>query len=142
MHVTLLTGIAVLTVAACGPNAMPPPSPNEFLDVVSALVLRGATITNQVAGDAGCTQPPLHDNAVRLDVAMPGAPPAGVYLFRWRRAGDFDAEADAYAACVAEAEARDPDATVTSEERLPWRGYGAGWSPALRDAVEEALTSP
>jgi hypothetical protein len=73
---------------------------------------------------------------------MPGTAPVPVYLFRWRRAPDFDAEADAFAACLADAEGRNPDATVSSSEHSPWRAYGLGWSDELRDTVDVAITSP
>ena len=142
MRVAWFLVVAVLTVVACGPDAMPRPSPNEFPEVVSGLVRRGATITTQVAGDAGCPQETLNDNAVRLDVAMPGSPATAVYLFRWRRAPDFEAEASAYAACLTDVRARNAGVELSSFERSPWRAYGVGWSSTLRSAVDEAITSP
>jgi hypothetical protein len=139
---TLLLAAALLAGAAAGCDrnvTLPAPTAGELGDVVAALVLRGATITDQVAGDAGCSDPTLFGNAVRLDVRMPGAATsAPVYVLRWKRAADYDAAEAAFAACVAQSP-RPPDA-VTTVAVSPWRAYGPDWPDALRDAVSAALT--
>lgn len=133
MRKAVLAACLMLLAAACGPGAMPPPSAPEYAEVVAALVLRGARVTTQVGGDAGCDEPALSDNAVRLDVVMGGAPAVPVYLFQWRRGPDFEAEADEFARCAA--------ATSASSvvEHVPWRAHGRGWSTSLEQAVRAAL---
>ncbi len=134
-HRALLIFAVLLSVLGCGGTGLPPASAGEMGDVVSALVRRGATITDQVAGDAGCSESSLHSNAVRLDVRLPGeTASSSVYLFRWKTGSDFDNAADAFARCVAE---RNDQPQTASHS--PWRAYGSGWSDALSTAVNEAL---
>ena len=132
--------VAAVVVAACyGGGSRPTPLPGELADVVSGLVLRGATITRHVSGDAGCEDPRLYGNAVRLDVSMtPAAEPSSVYVLGWRRQTDFDNDAAAFAECVAGAQAT-YGAEATVIESPPWRAYGLGWSDDLREAVEESI---
>ena len=132
--------VAALVIAACyGGGSRPTPLPGELADVISGLVLRGATITRHVSGDAGCEDPRLYGNAVRLDVSItPAAEPSTVYVLGWRRQSDFDNDAAAFADCVASAEATH-GAEATVIESPPWRAYGVGWSGDLREAVEESI---
>jgi hypothetical protein len=111
----------------------------EVGDVLAAMALRGLTVEEQVAGDAGCEAPELHRNAVRLRVS-PADDEAGytVYLFGWRRLSFFDDAAPAFGACMEEHSRRTGE-PVESVEAMPWRAYGPGWTDAVRAAVEGAL---
>jgi hypothetical protein len=131
-----------LLLSGCGAFKAPAqPTAGDLTDIVSALVLRNMTITDQVAGDPGCGAQisSLHSNAVRYDVR-----PAGdsnsypVYVFSWKSQATFDADKFAFDSCVQEAEqfAIPPVQTV---EYLPWRAFGPGWPSGLRDAVDAAL---
>ena len=132
--------LVVLALVGCSGVTTPTPPPGGFQDIVASLVLRGATITDQVAGDAGCTDPTLYGNALRLDVQMPGdAGSRPVHLLGWRRPGDYDAAGPAFAACLATYDAADPASEVTTVEAPPWRAFGRDWSAELRSAVEQAL---
>lgn len=136
--VALLLAVA-LPLAGCGSLGAPTPTPGGLGDVIAALVLRGVTVHQHVAGDAGCPASALHDNAVRLTVSMAAeATRSDVHVFRWRRQADFDAEADAFAACIAAQQQAGSDVLSTVEES-PFRAYGFGWSDELRTAVAEAL---
>jgi hypothetical protein len=102
--------------------------------------LRGAAITDQVAGDTGCSDPSLVGNAVRLDVRMPGESASSpVYIFRWRRESDFDAAASSFATCIADFTQRTAAPRVDQDDADLWRAYGPNWSPSLRDAVAAAI---
>lgn len=134
MKSVLVLTFALIVFGGCGPAAAPTPSPGGFADVISALVLRGATIRQHVSGDAGCPQSELHSNALRLEVSLGGAQTETVYLFRWRRESDYQAAAGEFAACVAQQEG---DAVAL--EHSPWRAYGAGWTEDLRTILAQAL---
>jgi hypothetical protein len=132
--------LAVLAVVGCAGVTTPTPSPGGFQDIVASLVVRGATITDQVAGDAGCADPTLYGNALRLDVRMPGESDSRpVHLLGWRRQTDYEAAAPAFAACLETYEAAGPESEVTTVETPPWRAFGRDWSAALRSAIERAL---
>jgi len=133
----LLLSIAIAT--ACG--AAPSPSIGDITAVMGALALRGATIHQQVSGDAGCTDSTLHPNALRLDLTLAqDGSNYEVYLFRWRRPADFDASAGPFAACLDEyTGAVVGEADVDSIEVRPWRAFGPAWTEELRRTLEQAL---
>jgi hypothetical protein len=131
---------AALLAVGCGSPAAPPPSPGGFGDVIGELVLRGVTVQQHVSGDDGCPTVELHDNAARLSVSYGSTSRVfDVYVFRWRRASDFENEADAFAACAQEHGAQHPQAQLSTIEASPWRAYGTDWPPELRRAVDQAL---
>jgi len=111
--------------------------------VLGALALRGATIHQQVSGDAGCTDSTLHPNALRIDLTLTqDGTDYEVYLFRWRRPADYDSSADNFEACLDEyAGAILGEADVESIELRPWRAFGPGWTDELRLTLEQALRS-
>ncbi len=109
-------------------------------DVIAALVLRGVTVHRLVSGDAGCPSSNLHSNAVHMDVALDGQSATHeIYLFRWRRAGDFDSSGQAFADCIAEYESLNLARPVDRLEARPWRAYGPGWTDQLRSTLDAAL---
>jgi hypothetical protein len=139
VRVTLLLLLSV-ALAGCGARGRPTPIPGDLGQVINALVLRGATITAQVSGDAGCSVPDLRNNAIRYDVLMPDETAAApVYVFNWYRPTDFEAGASSFDQCVSEHRAAHPASDVATVASPPWRAYGRDWSPALRTAVDEAL---
>jgi len=107
--------------------------------VLSALVLRGATIRQVVSGDAGCPGSSLHSNAARIDLTLHAGADHSVYLFRWRRPADFGAAADAFADCAAQHVAQSPAAAADVVEVPPWRAYGTGWTRELNTILHEVL---
>lgn len=137
----LVPFLLALAFAACGyGGASPRPSVGDLSAVLGALALRGATVHDQVSGDAGCASSELHSNAVRLSLSLAGdATVHDVYLFRWRRPADFAAAAASFDACLAAHAAGNADADVESLEVPPWRAYGVAWPPAVRSAVDGAL---
>lgn len=134
--------IASLLLSGCGAFVAPAqPTAGGLTDIVSALVLRNMTITDQVAGDPGCGSQTsaLHSNAVRYDVRPAGDPNSyRVYVFSWKSQATFDADKFAFDSCVQANEQFSIDPVYTVEY-LPWRAFGPGWPTALRDAVDAAL---
>jgi hypothetical protein len=135
----LIPALLVLGLLGCTASAPERTPAREVGDVLAALALRGVTIQNQVAGDAGCPESALHRNAVRLLVS-PADDEASytIYLLGWRRPSFFADAAPAFVACMDEHVRRTGEAVV-SVESVPWRAYGPGWSDELRRAVDGAL---
>jgi hypothetical protein len=134
----------LLLAPGCGAFTRPPqPTAGELTDIVNALVRRNMTITNQVAGDPGCGEyisSSLYRNAVRYDVSPPGDPNSyAVHVFGWKSQATFDADKQEFDACV-RGVASFTIGGVDTVEHLPWRAFGAGWPPALKDAVDAALS--
>src|SRR3954453_2489148 len=145
---TMLARVAVVAVAitalvfaGCGAFVAPRPTAGDFTDVVGSLVRRNMTITTQVAGDPGCHDSALHSNAVRYDVRPAGADRSyPVYVFAWKSQQTFDAEKASFDACVQSYGAVASGDSGDTVQHLPWRAFGSGWPPALRQAVDSALT--
>lgn len=130
----------VALLSGCGVFVAPSPTAGEMANLVLALVRRGATITDQVAGDAGCPDPSLYGNAIRYDVRTSSdASPARVYLLRWKSQATYDASSDEFDSCVAAFKQAHPTESVSVYEDSPWRVYGPGWSETLKSAVETAV---
>src|SRR5687767_6690367 len=117
----------------------PAATPGGFGEVVSALVLHGVSVHEQVSGDDGCPRVELHDNAARLTVSLADEPVRrDVYLFRWRRATDFDVAVQSFFMCVTDFRSNHPGAVIEAVEQRPWRAYGADWSVPLKQAITDA----
>jgi hypothetical protein len=132
--------LVAVVAAACGATGQPVATPGGFGDVVGALVLHGVAVHEQVSGDDGCPRVELHDNAMRLTVSV-GDDTArrDVYLFRWRRAIDFDASVQSFFMCVTDFRSNHPGTVIEVVEQRPWRAFGADWSLPLKQAVTDAL---
>jgi len=140
---TVAVALAALMVTGCGVFTAPAqPTAGDLTDIVSALVRRNMTITDQVAGDPGCgaqISSPLYSNAVRYDVRPAGDPNSyAVYVFGWKSQATFDADKVEFDVCV-QAEEQSTIAPVTTVEHLPWRAFGPAWPTGLSDAVDAAL---
>jgi hypothetical protein len=128
-------------VSGCGVFVAPSPTAGALTDIVSALVLRNMTITDQVSGDAGCPDPTLYGNAIRYDVSMAGETVSHpVFVFGWKDQATFDAAKAAFDACVENyALTNRVKSWAVLDDHAPWRAYGPGWPIGLREAVDEAL---
>ncbi len=136
----LISLLLALTVAACGNFTAPIPTPGTMDDVIAGLVLRGVTVHGLVSGNAGCPSSELHSNAVMMEVAIDDRSAThAIYLFRWRRAGDYANSAQAFAGCVAEYQALNPGQGISQVESEPWRAYGPGWPADLGPRLVDAL---
>ena len=111
-----------------------------MVDVLGELAAHGATMTDAVAGDAGCGDQSLMDNARRLQVSFaPDGKTYTVYVFRWYNNADYREADSAFAGCVTAYQQAHPASTVDTVDLSPWRAFGPDWSDALRDAVDGAL---
>jgi hypothetical protein len=140
MRLLVATALIALVAACYGGSAGP--TPGDMVDVLGELSAHGATMTDTVAGDAGCADQTLVDNARRLAVTFaPDDRTYTVYLFRWLNNADYGEAGSAFAACVAAYRQANPSASVETVDVSPWRAFGPGWSQALRDSVGQALTA-
>jgi hypothetical protein len=134
--------LAMTLAAACA--ASPTPSPANMTGVLNELAAHGASLVDVVGGDAGCSDASLQGNGTRLTLrfALDGRD-YDVYLFRWRRASDYEAADGAFDACSAAFAAAGGAGTgrLATVEVFPWRAFGIGWTEAVRDAVVDSLTA-
>lgn len=132
--------LVALALAGCAATSAPTPTPGGYENFIAGLVLRGATITGQVAGDAGCPGVALHKNAARFDVTFENEPGEyTIYFFAWRRASDYESSAAEFADCVASAQAMNSAMDYTSFVASPLRVYGGDWPQPLATAIEISL---
>jgi hypothetical protein len=135
---------AVLALVAClsacygGSSG---PTPGDMVDVLGALSAHGATMTDTVAGDAGCADQSLVDNARRLQLSFsPDGQTYTAYLFRWLNNADYVDAGPAFEQCLLAYRAAHAGTDVMSVEVSPWRAFGPAWTAALRDAINQGLT--
>jgi len=142
MKIASLTLAGALAVAACGGGG-PTPSPADMTGILNELANHGATLKDIVGGDAGCGDATLQANGSRLTLTLAAdGRDYDVYLFRWRRAGDFSAAGRPFHLCASEfADSVGASVRVAIVEVQPWRAYGTGWSDEMHDAVQESLTA-
>ena len=134
-----VAAVALLLVG-CGAFTAPNPTAREMGDLVANLVRHGVTITDQVGGDAGCPDSSLYGNAVRYDIHTPTEPSdVPLYVLRWKSDATFSAAKSAFDACVASFKQTHADPPSSTYENVPWRVYGAGWSPALYTLIATAV---
>ena len=132
--------VAASLVVGCYGNTTPGPTPGSMDDVIANIVLQDVTVLHLTSGDPGCTTPTLHDNAVHATVVI-GSQSAShdVYVLNWKNQARFDEAANDFAACLEEIRASSPGTVVTEVDAHPWRAYGSGWTPQLRQIIENAL---
>jgi len=137
----LAAALAMLLIAGCYGGSSSP-TPGDMTDVLGELTAHGLTMTDTVAGDPGCADASLFDNARRLAVTSAADGRSyTLYLFRWRNVTDYNAAADAFDACVAAFAGQPGAAAVETVDVSPWRAYGPGWTTAMRDALQQALSA-
>jgi hypothetical protein len=136
----IVTLAATMILTGCSVVVAPSPTAGALADVVNALVRRNMTITNQVAGDAGCADPTLQGNAVRYEVSMAGEVDAHpVYVFGWKDPASFGTAKGAFDACVENFSLTNRASSMATLEHAPWRAYLPNYSIQLTNAVDEAL---
>jgi hypothetical protein len=134
--------LAGALVVGCYGDSGPGRTPGTMDDVIASIVLQDVTVLHLTSGDAGCTTPTLHDNAVHATVVI-GAQSASheVYVLNWKNQARYDAAATDFAQCLDELRASNPGGVVTEVDAYPWRAYGPGWTPQLRTIIENALSA-
>jgi hypothetical protein len=137
--VTAAALAAALLLTGCygGATSPTPAGPSE---IFAELTRNGVAIQNAVAGDAGCDDPTLVDNASHLRVSLPpDSAVSDVYLFTFRTAS-FGPEEELVDACRQMVASRSTG-TVEQLDVPPYRAFGLGWTPALKEALRRALVT-
>ena len=141
LGLALLTA-AVLLGACSGPPI--PATPQPATGVFTELAILGGSTPNLVSGDPGCNQPDMIPYAIHAQVRVPAnaSQLTDVYLFTWADHGSWSRGAVAFDSCRAEYAASRSAAgrTVDELDVSPYRAFGAGWSPALKSALQQAMT--
>ncbi len=130
--------LTVLVSACYGGSASP--TPGDMVDVLGELSAHGVTMTDTVAGDAGCADQSLFDNARKLQVSFsPDGKTYTVYLFRWLNNADYLEAGASFDSCAVAYQGAQSGSTVTKVDVSPWRAFGPDWSADLQAAVSGAL---
>ena len=133
-----LLALTVLVSACYGGSASP--TPGDMVDVLGELSAHGVTMTDTVAGDAGCADQTLVDNARKLQVSFsPDGKTYTVYLFRWLNNADYLDAGSAFDNCADAYLAAHPDSVVDKVDLSPWRAFGPDWTQDLHAAIRGAL---
>lgn len=124
----LLIVVGAIVVACAGERPAPTAAARE--GIFEELARRGATVSDVVAGDTGCEDRALAENAVRFRLRVPGAASAGtVHLFAFKDRPAFERAAGGVDACQHVFEARSARAggPVGRVDVSPYRAFGDGW---------------
>ena len=136
------SGVLAITVAACGlvSRTPPVPTPADFLGISGAFVARGVSVSNVVAGDAGCNDPALAKTAISFRAAgldQPAPVPVHLYIFGSR---DSYQKLRASVDACAQSYITDP-ATFESIDASPFVVVGQGpWAPKFAAAIRAGLS--
>jgi hypothetical protein len=134
--------LAGVLLGACGPLERPPNTPMDRSGIFEQIALEGGTIVSVTSGDAGCDDPELAGNAVRVRIRTLEGVESDVHLLTFRNRPFWEASAAAADSCVAEIAAR-RTRNRDAIERLdisPYRAWGVDWPPQLTDLLRLALT--
>ncbi len=140
--VAALMGALLLLGACAGPPI--PATPQPATGVFYELAILGGSTVKLTSGDPGCSQPDMIPYAIHAQVRLPATASqlTDVYLFTWADRDTWNRGAVAFDSCRAEYAASRSAAgrTVDELDVSPYRAFGAGWSPALKSALQQAMT--
>ena len=132
--------VAIL-IGGCGlTRTSPAPTPADFLGISGAFFARGVSVSQVVAGDAGCADPGLAKTAISFRASgLDQAAPVAVHLYIFGSRNSYDKLRAAVDTCAA-SYISDPQAFV-SIDAPPFVIVGQGpWGPQLSAAIREGLT--
>jgi hypothetical protein len=132
--------VAIL-IAGCGLTSRTPPAPTpaDFLGISGAMVGRGISISQVVAGDSGCADPGLAKTAISFRAAgLDQAAPVPVHLYIFGSRDSYDRLRSAVDACAA-SYVEDRQAFV-SVDAPPFVLVSQGpWAPRFDAGMRQAL---
>jgi hypothetical protein len=132
----------VLMVAACGSQTgTPTPTPGDIETVASKLALQGISISDVVAGDAGCDDRSLTGPAISFRASgLDQATAVTIHLYSFRSRSVFEGRQAAVSAC-ARSYVHDP-ATYENVAESPFIAAGQGpWAPTFKAHFEAGLAA-
>jgi hypothetical protein len=132
--------IATILLAGCYSSATASFHPGDASQLVQQITRRGASVTQTVSGDPGCSDNTLTDNALHLTIKAPDDSVArDVYIFTFRST-KFDDSAAPIDACQAAYAQTHAGTSIKRLDIAPYRAFGADWSPTLSATITAALT--
>lgn len=127
--------------AGCGTisTSPPPPTPADFNDLATALVLRGLHIDHVVSGDAGCLDRSLIPTAISMEASgLDQASTVKLFLYVFRDRDAFERLRETIDTC-AQSYVTDPS-TFASVDQSPYVIAGQGpWGQKFEDAIRDGL---
>jgi hypothetical protein len=137
-----LSYVVAIVVAGCGlvSRTPPAPTPADFLGISGAFFARGISVSQVVAGDAGCADPGLAKTAISFRASgLDQAAPVAVHLYIFGSRASYDKLRAAVDACAA-SYITDPQAFV-SIDAPPFVIVSQGpWGPQFTAAIRQGLT--
>ena len=134
--------LAAVAVAGCGfvSRTPPAPTPADFQGIASAFVARGVSVSQIVAGDAGCNDPALARTAISFRASgLDQATAIPVHLYIFGSPASYEKLRSSVDAC-ARSFVTDPE-TIESIDASPFVVVGQGpWAPRFTAAIRQALT--
>jgi hypothetical protein len=134
--------VVAILISGCGlvGRTPPAPTPADFLGISGAFLARGISVSQVVAGDAGCADPGLVKTAISFRASgLDQSAPVAVHLYIFGSRDSYDKLRAAVDACAASYIA-DPQAFV-SIDAPPFVIVGQGpWGPQFTAAIRQGLT--
>lgn len=133
------SALAAFAIGGCYSFAEPSFKPGSARDVFAAIVRRGITVSEPIAGQTACDDPGMIANTLYVTARLPGdAEPHDVYIhsYREKRWQEGLAEVDA---CQAAYAAAHPGSRITRLDIPIYRVFGADWPDELTRQLEVAF---
>jgi hypothetical protein len=134
--------LVAIALSGCGALSRTPPAPTpaDFLGISGALLARGISVSDVVAGDAGCADPALAKTAIRFRASgLDQRQPVPIHLYIFGSADSYDRLRSSVDTC-ARSYLTDPG-TFQSVDARPFVVMGQGpWGRSFAAAIRQALT--
>jgi hypothetical protein len=134
--------LVAIAVSGCSVLSRTPPAPTpaDFLGISGALVARGISVSDVVAGDAGCADPALAKTAISFRASgLDQTAPVPVHLYIFGTRDSYRKLRSSVDAC-ARSYVTDPD-TFESIDAAPFVVAGQGpWAPRFAAALRQGLS--
>jgi hypothetical protein len=134
--------LVAVALAGCGfvERTPPAPTPADFQGIASAFVARGVSLSQVVAGDAGCNDPGLARTAISFRASgLDQATAVPLHLYIFGSPVSYEKLRASVDAC-ARSFATDP-ASFESVDASPFVVVGQGpWGPKFTAAIRQGLT--
>jgi hypothetical protein len=137
-----LCSAVAIVICGCGlvSRTPPAPTPADFLGISGAFVSRGISVSQVVAGDAGCADPGLAKTAISFRASgLDQTVPVAVHLYIFGSRDSYDKLRAAVDTCAA-SYVTDPQAFVAIDAP-PFVIVSQGpWGPQFTSAMRQGLT--
>jgi hypothetical protein len=133
--------VVAAVVSGCGlvSRTPPAPTPADFLGISGAFAARRVSVSDVVAGDAGCRDPGLAKTAISFRASgLDQAAPVAVHLYIFGSRDSYDRLRASVEACAASYTA--DGQALESVDAPPFVIMGQGpWGPQFSSAIRQGL---